>query len=79
MNDFKKKALSIEVGLQNSGLAVGLAAQFSNPLCALPAAVATVVHQVSGSLLANAFSGNLSFNFFKKRVKSAANISMMNK
>lgn len=79
MDNSKKKALSIEVGLQNSGLAVGLAAQFVNPLCALPAAVATVVHQVSGSLLANVFSGNLSFNFFRRRVKSAANISMMNK
>ena len=70
MSDDKKKAISIEVGLQNSGLAVGLSAQFGNPLCTLPAAVATVTHQISGSLLANLFSGNLSFNFLKKRKKA---------
>ncbi len=52
----KKRAISIEVGLQNSGLAVGLAAQFANPLCALPAAVATVAHQISGSVLANIYA-----------------------
>lgn len=57
MNDAKTKALSIEVGLQNSGLAVGLSAQFMNPLTALPATVATVIHQVSGSVLANIFAG----------------------
>lgn len=58
MNDAKKRALSIEVGLQNSGLAVGLSAQFMNPLTALPATIATVIHQISGSVLANIFSGN---------------------
>lgn len=69
MTDAQKKALSIEVGLQNSGLAVGLSAQFNNPLCTLPAAVATVSHQLSGSVLANVFSGNVNFNleFLKLR------------
>ncbi|MDO4690982.1 MAG: bile acid:sodium symporter family protein [Fusobacterium sp.] len=57
MNDEKKKALSIEVGLQNSGLAIGLSGQFMNPLTALPATLATVIHQISGSLLASVFSG----------------------
>lgn len=70
MNEAKKKALSIEVGLQNSGLAVGLSAQFGNPLCALPAAIATVIHQVSGSFIANVFSGNVDFKFFKFRKKA---------
>lgn len=74
MNEAKKKALSIEVGLQNSGLAVGLSAQFGNPLCALPAAVATVVHQVSGSMLANLFSGNLSLRAFSRKTKAAVKI-----
>ncbi len=53
------KTLSIEVGLQNSGLAIGLSGQFGNPLCALPATIATVIHQISGSILANIFSGNI--------------------
>ncbi|KGN02170.1 sodium transporter [Clostridium novyi A str. 4570] len=56
MDDKKKRAVSIEVGLQNSGLAVGLGGQFSNPICLLPAVVAMVVHQISGSLLASFFT-----------------------
>ncbi len=59
MDTARKKALSMEVGLQNSGLAVGLAAQFSNPLVAIPAVLATVIHQISGSVLANVFSRDL--------------------
>ncbi len=42
--------------MQNSGLAVGLAGQFANPLVALPAVIATVIHQISGSVLASFFS-----------------------
>lgn len=56
MDSQKKRAVSIEVGLQNSGLAVGLGAQFGNPICLLPAVVAMVVHQISGSILASVFS-----------------------
>lgn len=56
MNNEKKKALSIEVGLQNSGLALGLATQFTNPLTVLPATLATVIHQLSGSILASMFA-----------------------
>lgn len=66
MNDEKRRALSIEVGLQNSGLAIGLSGQFLNPLTALPATLATVIHQISGSLLASVFSENL-FMKAKKR------------
>lgn len=68
MTEAQKKALSIEVGLQNSGLAVGLSAQFNNPLCTLPSAVATVSHQLSGSLLANVFSGNVNLPVFRNKV-----------
>lgn len=68
MNLEKKKALSIEVGLQNSGLTVGLSSQFSSPLVALPAAIATVVHQLSGAFLANLFSKNFNFNFMRKKI-----------
>lgn len=74
MSPEKKRAISIEVGLQNSGLAVGLSSQFGNPLCALPAAIATVSHQISGALLANIFSGNLKLKFIKQKFKS--NISL---
>lgn len=64
MTSDKKKTISIEVGLQNASLAIGLSSQFSNPLCALPSAVAVVVHLVSSSLLANIFSKDFSFKKF---------------
>ncbi len=64
----RRKALSLEVGLQNSGLAVGLSAQFANPLVALPAVIATMVHQVSGSLLAQVFSRNIHLKLFNRKL-----------
>ncbi len=51
----KRKALSIEVGMQNSGLATSLAASaFSNQAMAtVPGAVFSVWHNISGAILAN--------------------------
>lgn len=47
------RTISIEVGMQNSGLGVVLAQRhFPDPLSALPAAVSSVVHCLIGSLLA---------------------------
>jgi bile acid:Na+ symporter, BASS family len=50
-----RRTLSIEVGMQNSGLAVVLArsAFAASPLTALPGAISAVVHAVLGSLLAS--------------------------
>ncbi|MFO8237002.1 MAG: hypothetical protein R6U00_01860 [Prochlorococcaceae cyanobacterium] len=50
-----RRTLSIEVGIQNSGLAVVLArsAFAASPLTALPGAISAVVHAVLGSLLAS--------------------------
>lgn len=47
-------AIAIEVGMQNSGLAVSLAAaNFSaNPMATLPGAVFSVWHNIAGSLFA---------------------------
>jgi bile acid:Na+ symporter, BASS family len=47
-----RRAVSIEVGMQNSGLAAALATAHFNPVAALPAAVFSVWHNISGSLLA---------------------------
>ena len=47
-----RRAISIEVGMQNSGLAAGLATVHFSPAAALPAAVFSVWHNLSGSLLA---------------------------
>ncbi|MEU3270520.1 bile acid:sodium symporter family protein [Saccharomonospora sp. NPDC006951] len=47
-----RRAVSIEVGMQNSGLAASLATAHFAPLAALPAALFSVWHNVSGALLA---------------------------
>lgn len=47
------KTLSIEVGMQNSGLAATLAATHFNPIAAVPGAIFSVWHNISGSIIAN--------------------------
>ncbi|MBQ8086749.1 MAG: bile acid:sodium symporter family protein [Lachnospiraceae bacterium] len=53
----KKKALSIEIGMQNSGLATSLAGTaFPNlAMATIPGAVFSVWHNISGAILANIF------------------------
>jgi len=47
------RTVSIEVGMQNSGLGAALARQhFAHPLTAVPCAISAVFHSVIGSLLA---------------------------
>ena len=54
--------ISIEVGMQNSGLAVALAKQFFGIASALPGAIFSVWHNLSGAVFASAVRhyGNLS-------------------
>lgn len=54
----KCRAISIEVGMQNSGLATSLAAtHFAQyPLATIPGAVFSVWHNISGALLASFFN-----------------------
>ncbi|MDO5699334.1 MAG: bile acid:sodium symporter family protein [Dermatophilus congolensis] len=49
------RTIAIEVGMQNSGLAAGLAAQYFNPAAALPGAVFSIWHNLSGAFLAMYF------------------------
>jgi BASS family bile acid:Na+ symporter len=46
------RTTAIEVGMQNSGLAVALASAHFGPAAALPGALFSVWHNLSGSLLA---------------------------
>src|SRR5690606_28105071 len=47
------RTMSIEVGMQNSGLGVVLARRhFADPLTAVPGAISAVCHSVLGSLVA---------------------------
>ena len=47
-----RRTIAIEVGMQNSGLAGGLAKQYFSPEAALPGAVFSVWHNLSGALIA---------------------------
>lgn len=55
MNLSKKKAIAIEVGMQNSGLGVTLATAHFSPLAAVPSAIFSVWHNISGPILATIF------------------------
>ena len=59
MNIAKVKAISIEVGMQNSGLAASLAMLHFGAAAAIPGAIFSVWHNISGSLAANYFSGKI--------------------
>ncbi len=48
----QRKTLSIEVGMQNSGLGAALASAHFSPLAAVPSALFSVWHNLSGALLA---------------------------
>lgn len=55
----KRKAIAIEVGMQNSGLGAALANAYFSPLAAVPSAIFSVWHNISGALLANYFAGRV--------------------
>ena len=53
----KKRTISIEVGMQNAGLATVLAGTFfaAQPLAVLPCAISCVWHSISGTILAGIY------------------------
>lgn len=55
----KNRTISIEVGMQNAGLATNLASTFfmaSNPLSIVPCAISCAWHSISGTILAGIFA-----------------------
>jgi len=58
LQDKDVKAVAIEVGMQNSGLGVALAIKYFAAGSALPGALFSIWHNLSGSLLAAAWSRN---------------------
>lgn len=58
MDSRRARTVSIEVGMQNSGLAASLAVLYFNPAAAIPGAIFSVWQNVSGSLVAS---------FYRKR------------
>ncbi|MGE8501586.1 MAG: bile acid:sodium symporter family protein [Pseudomonas sp.] len=51
----QRKTMSIEVGMQNSGLGAALASAHFSPLAAVPSALFSVWHNLSGALIATVF------------------------
>jgi bile acid:Na+ symporter, BASS family len=51
------RTLALEVGMQNSGLAAALGLKYFSALAALPGAIFSVWHNVSGSLIAGYWAG----------------------
>ena len=58
VNPSGRRAISIEVGMQNSGLSVALASVHFGGLAALPGAIFSIWHNVSGPALATYWSRN---------------------
>ncbi|WP_104667764.1 bile acid:sodium symporter family protein [Ensifer adhaerens] len=58
----KRKAIAIEVGMQNSGLGAALANAYFSPVAAVPSAIFSVWHNISGALLANYFASRTEEN-----------------
>ncbi|MBS4192800.1 bile acid:sodium symporter family protein [Bacillus sp. FJAT-49705] len=56
LDESTRRAISIEVGMQNSGLGVALATAHFGPLAALPSVVGSVWHNISGPILATYWS-----------------------
>ncbi|MBP2173171.1 bile acid:sodium symporter family protein [Methanococcus voltae] len=53
ISEAKRRAIVVEVGVQNSGLSVALATQYFSPFSAVPGAIFSVWHNITGPLLAN--------------------------
>lgn len=56
LDESARRAVSVEVGMQNSGLAASLATAHFSPLAALPSALFSVWHNVSGAVLATCWA-----------------------
>jgi len=56
----RSQTIAIEVGMQNSGLGVALAMQYFSATAALPGALFSIWHNISGSLLASYWGRNRS-------------------
>ena len=58
LGERQSRTLAIEVGMQNSGLGVALAIQYFSAVAALPGALFSVWHNLTGSFLAARWSAS---------------------
>ena len=52
MPNYKAKAISFEIGMENGGLAMALAIAHLAPLAFIPAAIFNLVHNITGPAIA---------------------------
>ena len=74
----KAIALSVEVGMQNSGLATGLAKTHftSMPMATVPGAIFSAWHNISGALLAWIFVNFLNPNMLLPKKKNPYHLKL---
>lgn len=72
LSENDRRAISIEVGMQNSGLGVALATAHFNPLAALPSVWGAIWHNISGPILAT-YWANKVITEEKEKLKKKAN------
>ena len=65
LSESKKRAISIEVGMQNSGLASSLATLHfaAYPMATIPGAIFSVWHNISGAMVAHLYTNNKAPSF----------------
>lgn len=68
LNETDRRAISIEVGMQNSGLGVALATAHFSPLAALPAVWGAIWHNISGPIIATFWANQSSKTPAEKQV-----------
>ena len=56
LSEIEARTIAIEVGMQNSGLSVALAIKHFTPIAALPGAIFSIWHNLSGAFLAGYWS-----------------------
>ncbi|TSB45613.1 bile acid:sodium symporter family protein [Alkalicoccobacillus porphyridii] len=56
LDETKKRAVSIEIGMQNSGLGASLATTYFEPITALPSAIFSVIHNITGPIMVSIWS-----------------------
>ncbi|MCY6369244.1 bile acid:sodium symporter family protein [Clostridium ganghwense] len=68
----KRRTLSFEIGIQNSGLGVSLAAAHFNPTAALPAAITSIWQIITGPIIASYWAKKTANNTHDKKFKNVS-------
>lgn len=72
------RTLAIEVGMQNSGLGVALALKYFGPIAALPGAIFSIWHNISGSILAGLWRLQTDMKIRKVEKKCSTGVKKFN-